>query len=115
MDYSDFIIDEDLLEQPEKEDKADEEIKGEYSEGDEILINTEKYTILEFIEAKEITDNLGFPVIYSWYKATDPEENGVDLFFFDGDIDNIDTSGNEKLCRKWFEDYGVEAKNTEEG
>lgn len=108
MDYSDFIIEDDSLEQPEKENKTDEELKGEYSEGDEIFINTEKYTILEHIDAKEITDDLGFPVVYSWYRATDPEGNEVDLFFFDGDIDNIDTSGNNKLCRKWFDDYGSE-------
>lgn len=103
MKESDFIIDDETIETvPGRE----VELKGEYSKGDRVFLNTEEYTIEEQVDAKEIKDDLGFPVIYSWYKATDQEGKGVDLFFFDGDIDNVDSSGNEKLCRKWFEDYG---------
>lgn len=99
MKDSDFIF-----EDTEIEEKKESELIGEFSVGDKVIVNGEDFEITEFVKAKEVGDNLGFPSIYSWYKAKNGDGELVNLFFFDSDIDSVEK--NDKVSEEWFNQYG---------
>ena len=96
MDYKDFIF----------EDSQDTKPEGEFTQGEKVVINNEEFEIDELVDIKNLEDTLGFPATYSWYKAKDQNGENINLFFFDGDIDNSEK--NDKVAKKWFEDYKIE-------
>lgn len=99
MEDSDFIFDDDF-----KEELEENTLEGDFTVGEKVLVNGEEFTITEFVEAKEVTDPLGFNAIYSWYKATNGEDEQTNLFFFDNDIDSEEK--NDKVSQEWFDSYG---------
>lgn len=93
MKDSDFIFEEDV----NGEDQLEE---GNLQPGDNVLVNSTKFEIIKHIKSKEIGDGLGFPAIYSWYKAKGPDGE-VNLFFYDDDIDSQEK--NDSVAKKWFD------------
>lgn len=89
------------------DDYPEEYLEGDpsqkYQIDDLVYINDDPYTITEFVASKELGDSLGFPAVYSWYKANDKEGEGVNLFFYDDDIDSMEK--NEKVAEKWWDEY----------
>lgn len=96
MEDSDFIIEDEFSNQ--------EGPMGDFSPGDKVIVNGENFEITEFVKAKELNDQLGFPGIYSWYKAKNQNGNETNLFFFDSDIDSMEE--NDKVAEEWFNQYG---------
>ena len=82
----------------------DEEIatEGPFEVGSIVIINGEDFNITEFVKSKNVQDYLGFPAIYSWYKGKNSQNEEVNLFFFDEDIDSIEK--NNSVSEKWWEE-----------
>lgn len=78
-----------------------EKPKGEFSEGDIVIVNGEEFTIGELVDSRIIEDKLGFPANYFWYKATKNNES-TNLFFFDTDIDSVEP--NDKIAQTWWDE-----------
>ena len=78
-----------------------EEVEPTYKQGDTILANGEEFIIEKFINSKQISDKLGFPAIYSWYKARTDIGNQVNIFMFDEDVDSVEI--NDLVAEKWFD------------
>lgn len=82
-------------------DEEQEKPKGEYNEGDIVIVNGEEFTIGELVDSRVIDDPLGFPANYFWYKAKKGDEP-TNLFFFDSDIDSVEK--NDKIAKTWWDE-----------
>lgn len=95
MEAKDFVF----VGDDDKKIENTKDFGKEFEEGDTVIVNGEEFTITKFINSKIIYDKLGFPSIYSWYKATKDDEQ-TNLFFFDSDIDSVED--NDKVAEKWW-------------
>ena len=77
-----------------------QEVEPEYLPEDTVLVNTEEFTIKEFVKSKPVSDKMGFPANYFWYKAKNEAGDLVNIFMFDSDIDSIED--NDKVAERWF-------------
>lgn len=99
MEDSRFNLDDYVFEDEEEV----EELSGDFSEGDKVIINGQSYQINESVKAKKVGSEEA-PAIYSWYKAKDEKGDLVNLFFYDSDIDSVEK--NDKVAEDWFNQYG---------
>lgn len=77
-----------------------QEVEPEYLPEDTILVNNEEFIIKKFVKSKQVSDKLGFPANYFWYKATNEAGDLVNIFMFDSDIDSVEP--NDLVAEKWF-------------
>lgn len=77
-----------------------QEVEPEYLPEDTIIANNEEFIIKGFVKHKAVSDKLGFPANYFWYKAENEAGEPVNIFMFDSDLDSVET--NDQVAEKWF-------------
>lgn len=73
-----------------------------FEEGETVEVNGENFTLTSKVKVKSITDPLGFPATYSWYKAETENNEEVNIFFFDEDFDSVEE--NNLVAEKWWKE-----------
>jgi hypothetical protein len=90
-----------------------QEVEPEYLPEDTILVNNEEFVIKSFVKSKPVSDKLGFPANYFWYKAENESGEIVNIFIFDSDIDSVEP--NDKVAERWFNTVYNNSVNSLEG
>ena len=88
-----------------------QEVEPEYLPEDTILVNNEEFVIKSFVKSKPVSDKLGFPANYFWYKAENESGEIVNIFMFDSDIDSVEL--NDQVAEKWFNSVYSGSENSD--